>query len=62
MVKQIAKNVVEGLRHQPLALALVVVNLAFLIGFTLMFREISDSVERKDALVVEMLKQCVAPK
>jgi hypothetical protein len=58
MVKQIANNVIESLRHQPFALALVILNVAFLIGFAFMFREIAQSVERKDALVVELLKKC----
>jgi hypothetical protein len=58
MVKQLVNNVVASLRDQPFALALVVVNLAFLIGFAFMFSEIANSIERKDALVVELLRQC----
>jgi hypothetical protein len=58
MVKQIANNVIEGLRNQPFALALVVLNVAFLLGFAFMFSEIAQSVERKDALVVDLLRKC----
>jgi hypothetical protein len=58
MVKQLIGNVVDNLRSQPLALALVVVNVAFLVGFAFMFHEIANSVERKDALVVSLLQQC----
>ena len=54
MVKQLAGHVVESMRSQPLALALVVVNVAFIIGFSLMLREISNSVERKDTLLAQM--------
>jgi hypothetical protein len=58
VVKEIVNNAITSLRGQPLALALVVINLAFLVGLTLVFREISESTQRKDALVIEMLKQC----
>jgi hypothetical protein len=59
-MKRLLNNIAEGMRQQPLPFALVIVNLAFLVGFTLMFREVSQSVERKDALVIQLLQQCAS--
>ena len=55
----IGGKVIDGLRSQPLALALVVINLLFLVGFTLMLREIAQAVERKDALLAEIASHCM---
>jgi hypothetical protein len=57
-VKQLANKVIAGLRDQPFMLALLVINLVFLISLMLVFREIASTVERKDALVVQLLQQC----
>jgi hypothetical protein len=57
-MKNLLNNLVDGMRLQPLAFALVIVNLAFLAGFTLLFREVAQSTERKDALIIQMLQQC----
>jgi hypothetical protein len=51
MIK-LARNIAESLRGQPLVLALVTINIAFLIG-------ISVAVARKDALLAELIKLCV---
>jgi hypothetical protein len=61
---RIATRIVEGLKAQPLALALIVVNLMFIIGFSYMLREIGQSVTRKDQLLSELAKDCMvsAPK
>ncbi|WLA75047.1 hypothetical protein QIH77_07570 [Bradyrhizobium diazoefficiens] len=62
MLKQggkVASEAVAALRSQPLALALVVVNLLFLIGFAFMLREIAQAVERKDALLAEIASHCM---
>ncbi len=61
MVKQIAINVVDALRSQPLALALVVINLMFLTGFGYIFREVSNSIERRDQVIAQ-LANCVGDK
>ncbi|MCA1419507.1 hypothetical protein [Bradyrhizobium sp. BRP23] len=52
-------DVIEGLRGQPLALALVVINLLFLSGFAFMLREIAQAVARKDALLAEIAGHCM---
>jgi hypothetical protein len=54
-MKQLANNLIDALKAQPLALALVATNLAFLIG-------ISIAVARKDALLAELVKNCVIQK
>jgi hypothetical protein len=58
MIKQLADRVVDSVRDEPLALTLLVVNVGFLVGFALVFNEIAKGVERKDALVLELLEKC----
>jgi hypothetical protein len=53
MIK-LARNIAESLRSQPLVLALVTINIAFLIVISL-------AVARKDALLAELIKSCVKP-
>jgi hypothetical protein len=48
-----------GLRDHPIALVVIVINLIFLIAFTLMLREIAQAVERKDALLSEIASHCM---
>jgi hypothetical protein len=55
MVRQLANNIVESLRTQPLALALVLINVIVLAGFAFTLHEVSKSIERKDA----MLQSCI---
>ncbi|MEY9404453.1 hypothetical protein G6321_00031320 [Bradyrhizobium barranii subsp. barranii] len=58
-MRKAASAVAKSLRSQPLALALVVINLLFLIGFAFMLREIAQAVERKDALLAEIASHCL---
>ena len=58
IVRQIAVNVVEALRNQPLILALVIINMIVLAGFAFTLHEVSKSVERKDALFSELVGHC----
>jgi hypothetical protein len=50
-----ARMLIGALRSQPLALALVVINIIVLAGFAFTLREISKSIERKDALIARCL-------
>ncbi|WP_139486461.1 hypothetical protein [Bradyrhizobium ivorense] len=52
-------DIVDSLRGQPMVLAVVVINLLFLIGFAFLLREISQAVERKDALLAEIASHCM---
>jgi hypothetical protein len=54
-MKQLANNLIEALKVQPLLLALVAVNLCFLIA-------ISAATMRKDALLSDLVKTCVVQK
>ncbi|MCP3460584.1 hypothetical protein [Bradyrhizobium sp. CCGUVB23] len=55
MVRQLANNIVEGLRTEPLALALVLINVIVLASFAFTLHEVSKSIARKDA----MLQCCI---
>ncbi|MCP1761933.1 hypothetical protein [Bradyrhizobium japonicum] len=58
-IGKLATGVAESLKGQPLALALVVINLLFLSGFAVMLREIAQAVERKDALLTLIASHCL---
>ena len=60
------RSITEGLKAQPLALALVVMNLVF-IGFTyLIFHELNTRTthqyEVKDQLIAKLIELCGKPK
>jgi hypothetical protein len=59
---KIASGVVEGLKTQPLALALVVINIAFLIVGSFALHGIADEVRANNArdasLIAELSRQC----
>lgn len=55
MVRQLANNIVESLRAQPLVLALVLINVIVLAGFAFTLHEVGKSIARKDA----MLQSCI---
>ena len=54
-------TIVEGLRGQPLALALVIINVLYLIGGAYTLREISRSIERRDAMITTLTERCIQP-
>ncbi|MGY3130131.1 hypothetical protein ACVWZM_000813 [Bradyrhizobium sp. USDA 4501] len=56
---KVASEAVAALRGQPLALALVVVNVLFLIGVGFMLREVSQAVQRKDVLLSQLAERCL---
>jgi hypothetical protein len=55
---KVASSVVDGLKSQPLALPLVVVNLLALglVAFTL--NEISKRSEARDTLIIKLAQEC----
>jgi len=60
---KVATDVVAGLRGHPLALALIVVNVLFIVSAAWTLRSIAQASERRDALISQMAKDClVAPK
>ena len=61
---KVAQGTVEALKGQPLALALIVVNLMFLAGgmYTAhdFFQRLESASLRKDNMVSEMMERCMA--
>jgi hypothetical protein len=51
----IAKQVVDSLRGTPFLLALLVINIIVLIGFSLVIHEVSNAMERREALILKCL-------
>jgi hypothetical protein len=61
MLGKVATGIINGLKAQPLVLALVVVNVLFLIGCAYGLREISASAARRDTMLAdEIAKDCTA--
>jgi hypothetical protein len=58
----VAKGVVEGLRAQPLSLALIVMNVVFLVLIWSIFTQLNTRTthqyEVKDELIVKLISQC----
>jgi hypothetical protein len=65
---RVATSTVDALKSQPLALALVIVNVLFLLGgmWTAhdFFQRLETASTRKDALMSDMVERCIqmAPK
>jgi hypothetical protein len=58
MVSQIASSLIDSLKSQPLVLALVALNVIFLVALWFVFKEIASSVERKDDRIVQLIEKC----
>lgn len=56
-MKQTINHLIEALKAQPLALALVALNAVFLIVFSLVLREVSQGIERRDAMIERCLNK-----
>lgn len=57
-ITEVASNVAEGLRTQPLALALVVINVLFLVAGLWIVGKVATGTERRDALLMQLVKEC----
>jgi hypothetical protein len=51
----VAKQVVESLRGTPFVLSLLIVNIIVLVGFSLVVHEISQAIERREAVLIKCL-------
>jgi hypothetical protein len=62
---KVASGIVDGLKHQPLALALVIINALFLgsVGYVLhRVGEINSAAAiRRDELLADLARNCVVP-
>jgi hypothetical protein len=52
----VAKQVIETMRATPFVLAILIVNIAVLAGFTYTLHEVSDAVERRDKILERCIK------
>jgi hypothetical protein len=55
---QVASGVVDALKQQPMALALVVINVLFLGAGGWFMGKIAERVEQRDGMIMQMLKDC----
>ena len=53
---KVATGVVDGLKQQPLSLALIVMNVVFLIGFAWVLNRVAEGGERRDKMLMELCK------
>jgi hypothetical protein len=62
-VGKVASATVEAMKTQPLALALVVINVLFLVGGIFVLRDIAENLKgqqlRKDELLAQLAKDCI---
>lgn len=54
--QDIAKQVIETMRATPFVLALLIVNIVVLAGFTFTLYEVSKAVERRDKILERCIK------
>ena len=63
MVIRVSRAIIDSLKSQPLALALVIVNVMFLIGGTYILGSIAENLSgqqlRKDQLLASLAKSCL---
>jgi hypothetical protein len=57
-LKQIVGTVGDNLKGQPLAFGLLLINIIFLGSLIYVMQERSESNERKDALITQLLEKC----
>jgi len=63
MVREVATTVAHSLKDHPFALAIVVINVLFIVSAAWTLRNISHAAERRDALISQMAKDCfVSPR
>ena len=55
-LSQLVNNIVEALKSQPFVLALLLVNAIFLMVLAFVLQEVSQSIERRDAIIEQCMK------
>ena len=61
MVRETIQSIGHDLARSPIALALVIINVAFLATGLYLLRDIGHAVERKDALLAQLINEhCIA--
>lgn len=56
----VASGVIDGLKQQPLVLALVVMNVLFLAGTGWVLNRVAESGERRDKMLMDLAQMCSA--
>lgn len=59
-ITDVVGGAVNALKGEPLSIALIVLNLLFLMAFYLTIHEISISAARRDSLLSEVAKSCLS--
>jgi hypothetical protein len=59
---KVATGIIEGLKTQPLALALIVINVLFLGFMAFIIHSLKEQAERKDALLGDLARNCTVVK
>jgi hypothetical protein len=57
-IKQVVSTVGENLKSQPLAFALIIVNLLFLGWASYVFNGVGEAGERRDQLIAQLVEKC----
>jgi hypothetical protein len=57
-LKQVVTTVGENLKSQPLAFALIIVNLLFLGWASYVFNGVGEAGERRDQLIAQLVEKC----
>jgi hypothetical protein len=57
-LKQIVGTVGDNLKTQPLAFALIIVNLLFLGWASYVFNGVGEAGERRDQLIAQLVEKC----
>jgi hypothetical protein len=57
-IKQVVSVVGENLKSQPLAFALIIVNLLFLGWASYVFNGVGEAGERRDQLIAQLVEKC----
>lgn len=62
MIEKMVTTTVEAMKSQPLAIALVVINLLFLVGGGYMLKQVGDAIvserESRNHLLSQILEKC----
>lgn len=58
MTGKVAESVVEGLKGQPLALPLVIINCVCLAIIAYVLYHVAEASSRRDVLITELAKSC----
>ena len=57
-VKKATTAIVEAMHSQPFALALLVINVMFIVLFAYVFEEVSTAGSARNDQIIELLKAC----